>query len=46
MTFIVNHDGKVMQKDLGKNTASAAAAIKEYNPDKSWTEAKTDTASK
>ena len=46
MTFVVNHDGKVFQKDLGKNTASAAAAIKEYNPDKSWTEAKIDTASK
>jgi len=46
MTFVVNHDGKVLQKDLGKNTASAAAAIKEYNPDKSWTEAKIDTASK
>lgn len=36
MTFIVNHDGKVFQKDLGKNTASVAAAMKEYNPDKTW----------
>ena len=33
MTFIVNHDGKVFQKDLGKNTAATAAAMKEYNPD-------------
>jgi hypothetical protein len=40
MTFIVNHDGKVFQKDLGKTTASVAAAMKEYNPDKTWTEAK------
>jgi hypothetical protein len=40
MTFIVNHDGKVFQKDLGKNTAATAAAMKEYNPDKTWTEAK------
>jgi DUF2950 family protein len=38
MTFVVNHDGKVFQKDLGKNTATTAAAIKEYNPDKTWSE--------
>ena len=36
MTFIINHDGKVFQKDLGKNTASAAATMKEYNPDSTW----------
>ena len=40
MTFIVNHDGKVFQKDLGEKTASAAAAMKEYNPGSSWTEVK------
>jgi len=40
MTFIVNHDGKVFQKDLGKNTASVAAAMKEYNPDATWAEVK------
>ena len=40
MTFIVNHDGKVYQKDLGEKTASAAAAMKEYNPDSSWAEVK------
>ena len=40
MSFIVNHDGKVFQKDLGKNTAAAAAAMKEYNPDKTWVEVK------
>ena len=40
MTFIVNHDGKVFQKDLGKNTASLAQSMKEYDPDKSWTEVK------
>jgi hypothetical protein len=39
-TFIVNHDGKVFQKDLGKNTAAVASAMKEYNPDKTWAEAK------
>ena len=40
MTFIVNHDGKVFQKDLGKNTVSLAQNMKEYNPDSSWTEVK------
>ena len=37
MTFIVSHDGNLFQKDLGKNTASVAASMKEYNPDKTWT---------
>lgn len=40
MTFIVNHEGKVFQKNLGKNTAAIATAAKEYNPDKTWTEVK------
>lgn len=40
MTFIVNYDGKVFQKNLGPNTAAAAKSMKEYNPDKTWTEVK------
>jgi hypothetical protein len=40
MTFIVNHDGKVFQKDLGKNTASVAKGMTVYNPDKTWTAVK------
>ena len=40
MTFVVNHDGKVFQKNLGSNTAAAAKAMKEYNPDKTWAEVK------
>ena len=36
MTFIVNHDGKVFQKNLGSNTASIAQSMKEYNPDATW----------
>jgi hypothetical protein len=40
MTFIVNHDGKVFQKNLGSNTAAIAKSMKEYNPEKTWTEAK------
>ena len=37
MTFIVSHQGKVYQKDLGPDTAAKAAQLKEYNPDNSWT---------
>ena len=40
MTFIVNHDGKVFQKDLGNNTASVAKGMTVYNPDSTWTEVK------
>jgi hypothetical protein len=36
MTFIVNHDGIVYQKDLGKDTAKYAEAIKQFDPDKTW----------
>jgi hypothetical protein len=36
MTFIVNQQGRVYQKDLGSKTAKIAAAMKEYNPDKTW----------
>jgi hypothetical protein len=36
-TFIVNQDGLVWQRDLGDKTAEAAAGIKSFNPDSSWT---------
>ena len=36
MTFLVNEKGAVYQKDLGKQTAALAKAMKEYNPDSSW----------
>jgi hypothetical protein len=36
MTFIVNQNGKVYQKDLGPNTESIASSMTAYNPDKSW----------
>jgi DUF2950 family protein len=36
MTFIVNQDGIVYEKDLGTQTATAAAAMTRYNPDASW----------
>lgn len=37
MSFIVNHDGVVYSKDLGSDTAKAAAAIAAFDPDSSWT---------
>lgn len=40
MTFLVNQDGKVYQKDLGENTADVASQMKEYDPDSSWKEVK------
>jgi hypothetical protein len=36
MTFIVNQDGLVYQKDLGSDTANLARAITRFDPDKSW----------
>ena len=36
MSFVVNQDGTVFQKDLRPETASAAARIKLYDPDLSW----------
>ncbi len=36
MTFIVNQEGRVYEKDLGPQTATIAAAMTEYNPDASW----------
>jgi hypothetical protein len=39
MTFIVNEDGVVYQKDLGKKTDVLAKAMKEYDPNSSWQKA-------
>jgi DUF2950 family protein len=36
MTFIVNQQGRVYQKNLGPNTEKIASAITEYDPDPSW----------
>jgi len=36
MTFVVNQQGIVFQKDLGPDTAKAAARIQSYDPDTSW----------
>src|SRR5271157_2813602 len=39
MTFIVNEDGVVYQKDLGQKTYVLARAMKEYNRGASWQKA-------
>ena len=36
MTFVVNQDGSVREKDLGPDTQNAAKAMTAYNPDGSW----------
>ncbi|MBF0506794.1 MAG: DUF2950 domain-containing protein [Nitrospirae bacterium] len=36
MTFIVNQQGKVYEKNLGPNTIKIARRMKSYNPDKTW----------
>ncbi len=36
MTFIINQDGLLLQKDLGKKTTETASAMSEYDPDTSW----------
>lgn len=37
MTFIINQQGRVYQKDLGPDTPTAARAIRTYDPDDTWT---------
>jgi ferredoxin len=37
MTFLVNQQGRVYQKDLGPKTAKTAAAMKSYDQEKTWT---------
>jgi hypothetical protein len=37
MTFIINQDGVLLQKDLGTTTTQTATAMTEFDPDGSWT---------
>jgi Protein of unknown function (DUF2950) len=41
MTFMVNHDGGVLEKDLGPDTTKLARKIDAFAPDQGWS--KTDT---
>jgi hypothetical protein len=36
MTFIVNQQGIVFQKDLGAETEKVVQSITAYNPDETW----------
>jgi hypothetical protein len=36
MTFVVNQEGRVYQKNLGPRTKEIAGAMAEYNPDSTW----------
>jgi len=36
MTFMVNQQGRVYQKDLGPDTTKAAEGMKTYDPDSTW----------
>jgi len=36
MTFIINQDGVLLQKDLGKTTTETATTMSEFDPDTSW----------
>ncbi len=38
MTFIINQDGVLLQKDLGKTTTETATAMTEFDPDDSWSQ--------
>jgi len=37
MTFMIDQDGKLYQRNLGPKTSRLAAKIKEYNPNDQWT---------
>lgn len=36
MSFLVNQDGIVLQKDLGADTAEISKTITSFNPDNTW----------
>jgi hypothetical protein len=46
MTFIVNYDGTVFQKDLGERTAKLAERMTSFNPDQTWKKVDVTSAEK
>ena len=45
MTFIVNQDGVVFQKDLGENTDAVVDQMQAFDPDSTWTAVTEDEVS-
>ena len=43
MTFIVNQQDTIYEKDLGPDTAKIAGAMKKYDPDKTWKKVEKDS---
>jgi hypothetical protein len=41
MTFMVSDNGRILEKDLGEETASLVQSIRAYDPDESWKKAQT-----
>jgi len=46
MTFIINNDGDVFEKDLGENTGRIASRTTAFNPDDTWKRVTVDMADK
>jgi hypothetical protein len=46
MSFMVSHDGKLLEKDLGPKTQAVASQMKLFNPDSGWKPAQTQAAGK
>jgi hypothetical protein len=42
MTFIVNHDGAVFQKDLGPDTVGLVTEMTAFDPDSTWSEVRSE----
>lgn len=42
MTFLVNSNGRVLQKNLGEKTSELAEKITAYDPDETWVDAESD----
>jgi hypothetical protein len=44
MTFLVNHEGTVFEKDLGSRTVQIAEHIDSFNPDNTWKKVTVESA--
>jgi hypothetical protein len=38
MTFIIDQDRQIFQKDLGEQTRTQAPFMNQFNPDSNWSE--------